>query len=113
MAVDRRHALARIDHEQRDVGLVERALGLRPHAAGKRLGRRLFEPGGVDQPEVEIGDMPLALAAVAGHPGQIVDQRQLAADEPVEQRRLADIRPADDRDREAIDDHAASRRRSR
>ena len=83
-----------------DVGLVERALGLRPHAAGKRLGRGFFEAGGVDDPEGKIGDVPLTLAAVARDPGQIVDQRQLAASEPVEQRGLADIRPPDNRDRE-------------
>ena len=42
----------------------------------------------------------LALAAIAGDAGQVVDQRQLPPDQPVEQRRLADIGPADDGDRE-------------
>ena len=49
--------------------------------------------------KLEVAEAGLALAAVAGHAGQIVDQRQLPADQPVEQRRLADIRPADDGDR--------------
>ena len=39
---------------------------------------------------------PGALAQVARHPGLVVDQRQPPADQPVEQRRLADVRPADD-----------------
>src|SRR3546814_7102846 len=42
--------------------------------------------------------MRVPLAPIARHPRLIVDQRELLADEPVEQRRLADIGPADDRD---------------
>ena len=44
-------------------------------------------------------ELRLALAPVAGHARPVVDQRELLPDEPVEQGRLADIRPADDRDR--------------
>ena len=100
MPVGRGQTLARVDHQQRDIGLVERARGLRPHAADQRVGRRLLEAGRVDQPEAQIGDAALALAPVAGHPRQVVDQRQLPADQPVEQRRLADIGAPDDRNRE-------------
>ena len=39
---------------------------------------------------------PLALAQVARDPGLVVDQRQPPADQAVEQRRLADVGPADD-----------------
>ena len=41
----------------------------------------------------------LALAPVAGDAGTVVDERQLPADEPVEERRFADVRPSDDGDR--------------
>ena len=74
MLVGRGHPLPRVDDQERDVGLVEGALGLRPHPADEAVGRRLLEPGGVDQIARDIGDAPPALAAVAGHPGQIVDQ---------------------------------------
>src|SRR6202008_547217 len=80
--------------------VAERALGLRPHAAAERFGRRLLEPGRIDQAKFEIGDAAFALAAVAGDAGRVVDQRQWPSGEPVEQRRFADIRPPDDRDRE-------------
>jgi hypothetical protein len=94
-------ALARIDDQQHNIGEIERALGLRPHASGERCRRRLFEPGGVDNAEFEVGDAAVAFTAVAGHPRRVVDQRRAPPDEPVEQRRLADIRPAEYRDREA------------
>ena len=76
----------------------ERGLGLGAHAPGERLAVAFFEPGGVDDGEGEIAEPRLALAPVARHAGLIVDQRQLLADQPVEQRRLADVGPADDRD---------------
>ena len=41
---------------------------------------------------------PFGLAAVAGDARGIVDERDLAADQPVEKRRLADIGPADNGD---------------
>ena len=100
-AVDRRQAGARIDQEEDRIGRGDRGFGLRPHAAGQALGRRLLEAGGVDHREGEIAEPRLALAAVAGDARPVVDQREPLADQPVEQRRLADIRPADDGDGEA------------
>ena len=41
--------------------------------------------------------MRVALAPVAGDAGPIIDERELLADEPVEQGRFADVRTADDR----------------
>ena len=101
MAVGFGDAGARIDDEERHIGVGERPLGLRLHAPGERGRRRLFEPGGVDRPKFEIGDPGGAFAAVAGQPRRVVDQRQPAADEPVEQGRLADIGPSEDGDRKA------------
>ena len=100
MTIERRQAGSRVDHQQRDIGLVERALGLCPHATAERLRRCLLEPRRIDQAEIEIGDAALGLAAVAGDPRRIVDQRQRPPGQPIEQRRFADIRPADDRHRE-------------
>ena len=100
-AVGRRRAGAGIDQEEDRIGLRDRRLGLRPHAAGEAFGRRLLEARGVDDGEGEIAEPRRALAAVARDAGLVVDQRQPPADQPVEQRRLADIRPADDGDGEA------------
>ena len=65
---------------------------------GRVCGILVLVAGGVDHPEVEPEQARLALAPVAGHARPVVDQRQLLADQPVEQGRLADIGPADDRD---------------
>ena len=89
---------ARVDDEQDRVAVEKRRLRLRAHAAGKSLRIALLEPGRVHDGESEIGEPRLALAPVARHPGLIVDQGELPPDQPVEQGRLADIRPADDRD---------------
>ena len=61
-------------------------------------GTALFEAGRVDDGEGEIGKPRVTLAAVAGDAGLIVDQRELPPDEPVEECRFANVRPADDRD---------------
>src|SRR3546814_13991441 len=53
---------------------------------------------GIDDAEIEPDQMRVPLAPIVRHPRLIVDQRELLADEPVEQRRLADIGPAVDRD---------------
>jgi hypothetical protein len=98
----------RVEDEQDRVAIGERGFGLRAHAPGKRCGVALFETCRVDDGEGEIGKPRLALAAVAGDAGLVVDQRELPPDQPVEQRRLADVRPADDRDPWNTRAHAAS-----
>src|SRR5260370_9887295 len=60
------------------------ALAGRLPAAGVQQGKRPASPGGV------VGD------PVPGHPGSVRDDRLPAAEDPVHQRRLADVRPADD-----------------
>jgi hypothetical protein len=60
--------------------------------------RGIFEPGGIDQREVQIAKPAKAFAAVAGDARLIVDQREPPSDQPVEQRRFADIGPADNHD---------------
>ena len=91
-AVDRGDAGAGVDQEQADVGGVHRPLGQRPHPAGQAGVGRLLEPGGVDDGEAQRPEPARALAQVAGDAGLVVDQRQPPADQPVEERRLADVR---------------------
>ena len=98
MAVGAGHADAGVDQEQHHVAIGERGLGLRAHAARQRDRVALLQPRGVDDGEGEVAEAGLALAPVAGHARLVVDQRELAADEAVEQRRLADVGSADDGD---------------
>ena len=96
--VHRGEAEPGVDHEHHDIGLGDGRLGLGAHAAGERILVRLFQPGGVDHLEAQMTQRRVALAAVARDAWPVVDQGQLLADQPVEQRRLADIGPADEGD---------------
>ena len=98
MAVGRGDPGARVDDEQDRIALGDRGLGLRAHAAGQRLRIALLESRRVDHREGEVHEPRLPLAPVARDARLIVDERELASDQPVEQGRLADVRPADDRD---------------
>ena len=96
--VERGDAGARVDQEQHQIGRLDGQLGLPAHARSQALVEDLFQAGGVEQPEGQVVEPGLGLAAVAGHPGLVVDQGQAPAHQAVEQSRLSDIGPADDRD---------------
>ena len=98
LLVERGHAGAGVDQEQGDVGVAHRGAGLRAHPPGQGLRVLVLIAGGVDHPEFEPEQARLALAPVAGHARPVVDERQLLADQPVEQGGLADVGPADDGD---------------
>ena len=98
MPVARRYARAGVDDEQDGVTIAQGGLGLGAHAAGERRGIALLEAGGVDDGEFEVGQTRFALAPIAGHARLVVDQRELAPDEAVEEGRLAHVGPTDDRD---------------
>ena len=100
-AVGRHHAGAGVDDEEHRIGRRDRGFGLGAHAAGQAFARRLFEAGGVDDGEGEIAEMGGGFTPVAGNARGVVDEREPPAGKPVEQRRLADIRPADDGDGKA------------
>ena len=100
-AVLRHRAGLGVEHEEHRVGLLDGHLGLRQHAAGEALGAGILEAGGVDDGEVQIAEAGLPLPPVAGDARPVVDQRHAPADQPVEQRGLADVRPPDDGDGEA------------
>src|SRR6185436_8827728 len=71
-----------------------RRLGLLHHAADEAIGPAFVEAGGIDRRERKIAETTLTFAAVAGYARPVIDQREALADQPVEQRRLADIRPS-------------------
>ena len=96
--VARRHAFARIDQEQHEIGLGERRLGLLAHALGDRPAFCLLEARRIDDRDGVAGEIRLARAAVARQPRHIGDEGRALARQTVEQRRLADVGPADDGD---------------
>ena len=98
--VGRCHPRPSVDEEERGVRLLQGALGLRHHAPGEGLRRRLLEACGVDGAKPEGADAGPALAPVPGHPGRRRDEGCAPADQPVEERRLADVGAAHDGDGE-------------
>ena len=112
-AVGRRRSGARVDQEEHRVGGGDGGLGLRLHAAGEAFGGGLIEAGGVDHREGEIADPRAPFAPVAGDAGAVVHQGETLADQAIEQRRLADVRRADNGDREAHERPKARSRASR
>jgi hypothetical protein len=101
MPIGRGDAGARVDQQQRDIGRLDRALGLRRMRASRLSSLMSSSPAVSNTRNRRSPSLRVALAPVAGDARQIVDQRQALADQAVEQGRLADIRPADDRGREA------------
>jgi hypothetical protein len=90
-----------VDDEHRDVGVVDGMQRLGAHAALQRIGMADLEAGRVDDVEDKIVKLGGMQAAVARHARRVVDKRELAPGQPVEQRRLADIRTSDDGNGEA------------
>jgi len=82
-------------HDEDDgVGRLDRVLGLRGH---RRVDAEdvLLPAAGVDDLETPPGPLGLIGDAVAGHPRLVLDDGLAAADDPVDERRLADVRPPD------------------
>src|SRR6202022_867935 len=86
------------DHEEDHVGLLDRLLGLPADLAGERPAALGQPSTRIDDSEATPGPLDRQLLAVAGHPGLFLDDGGPLAHEPVDQRRLADVGPADDRD---------------
>src|SRR2546422_65780 len=75
--------------------------GRRPLAAparDERLRRAGIEAARVDHRRLPALELDLAVEAIARHARRVTDERLPASDEAIEQRGLADVRPADDRD---------------
>ena len=80
------------------VGLRDGLLGLARHLEVDALLRVRLQTAGIDHQERPVAEPPFAVVAVARHPRRIHDDRVAALGEAVEQRRLADVGPADDDD---------------
>ena len=94
--VVRRQSGAQVIEKQQDIGVANACFGLGAHASRKGLGRRFLETGGVHDLETQIKQRRVMQPTVAGHSGLVIDKGDLLPGKPVEQRRLADIRSADD-----------------
>ena len=94
--VARGDALAGVDQEQHHVRFLDGQFGLGAHARFQAVVVDVLEAGRVDQDQVEVAQAAAGEAAVAGDAGPVVDDGELLAGQPVEQRGLADVRPADD-----------------
>ena len=84
---------AAVDDEQHEVGGGDGALGLRRHHRLQPAGVRL-PAAGVDEGEPAPAPQRVVGDPVAGDPGNVLHDRLAAAEDPVDQRRLADVRPA-------------------
>ncbi len=84
-----------VDDEDDRVGGLDGVLGLGGDG-GVDAEDVLLPAAGVDDLEAAAGPFGLVRDAVAGDAGLVLDDRLAAADDPVHQGRLADIRAADD-----------------
>jgi hypothetical protein len=71
---------------------------MRLHACREAVALRIVQAGRVDHLEREIAELRVAFTAIPCHSWLIVDQCKAAANEPVEQRRFANVRPTNDCD---------------
>src|SRR5690606_25101868 len=81
-----------------DVGLVEGEVDLLADGGLEPLLAPGHQPAGVDHVEEVAGPLGLAVEPVPRHAGLVVGDGLAGLGEPVEQRALADVGPADDGD---------------
>ena len=94
-----RDPVARVDDEEDEVGLLDRRARLLRDLGAERVGGEVVDAARVDQQEVLAVPVGEQLLAVARHAGRLVHDGLPRLGQPVDQRRLADVREADDRDR--------------
>jgi len=75
--VGRRQPGLRVHDKQGDIGFLNCGLGLRPHAALKRVGSRLLETGRIDNREPQINKLGVSGTPVARDARRVIDKRQL------------------------------------
>ena len=98
LLVARRRADARVDDEEHEVGLLDRLARLVCDRAGDLGVVGDVDPARVDHEEAAAVPLDLELLAVARDARRLVHDRRARLGQPVDERRLADVREADDRD---------------
>jgi hypothetical protein len=94
--VDRAQAVLGVDGEEDKIGFAHRGVGRRPHFL-KQFGFALAADS-ARIPDDELTAPARSGNAIAGDPRLIMHNRDVAPDEPVEESRFANVRPAHDRD---------------
>ena len=87
-----------VDHEHDHVRLDDRDPRLLLDPLLDRVAGVDLDAAGVDDDEPPAVPLGVAVQPVAGGPGPVLDDRRALADDAVEQRALAHVRPADDGD---------------
>jgi hypothetical protein len=102
--VGRRRPGRGIDQQEDHVGLLDGQPGLLLDALLDGVARVLLEAAGVDDDEAPAVPLGHVVQPVARRSRAILDDRHALADDAVEERALADVRPADDGDhRQALE----------
>ena len=99
LLVSGRHTRFRIDDEEHEVRLLDRLTRLRRDLRAERPGVGAIDAARVDEAERRSRPLAEKLLAVAGDARCLVDDGGARRSQAVDQRRLADVREADDRDR--------------
>src|ERR1700683_2589130 len=99
---------SRFHHEYHEVSIVQGAVGGAVHGLVEGAAGLGVQPGGVDEGDLRLRHVEDADDAVAGGLRPRRDDAQAYADQRIQQRRLADVGPADERG-----EAAAERRRGR
>jgi len=98
LGLDRRRAGESVNDEQDQVRRMHRLERLTLDLAEDLVLRLPLQPAGVDDDEAAASPFGLVPMPVTGQPREAADDRLTATDNPVEQRRLADVRASDDGD---------------
>ncbi len=93
LLVEGHQAVAGIDDEQDQVGLVDGDVDLAFDVAGQIVDVLDAHAAGVDDFEVAIADLDGCRQAIAGHAGRGIDDGDAPARQPIEERRFADVGP--------------------
>ncbi len=91
-----RRAGATVRHEDEDVRLGDGVLGLSRHLMDDSRLRGGLEAAGIDDQEGLAPESAVAVMTVPREPGLVGHQRVPGTGQAIEQRALADVRPADD-----------------
>ena len=98
LEVGRRRTGDRVDDEQDHVGLGDREAGLDLDGSLDRVVRVDLEAAGVHDEEAAAVPVAVAVQPVPRRARPVLHDRGPLADDPVEERRLPDVRTTDDRD---------------
>ena len=90
-----RQAMPPVDQQHDSIGFIDREQRLLRHRVQYSVMRDRLEAAGVDHDIRLVADAATSIVAVACQTGYVGNERVATASEPVEQRRLADVRPAD------------------